>query len=139
MQAASLLVPWRPGGSEMWTDAPSEAGQQPQTLPLSTQIYTLGRLLGLAWKKCSYFNLECSKQGQESHSQEIHCKASTPKRALFPTNQVSSEAPTRQAALWSAGSSPWRICCISACGGGKGWTILQEVGMSRKWAGQVHS
>lgn len=55
MQAASLLVPWRPGGSEMWTDAPPEAGQQPQTLPLSTQIYTLGRLLGPAWKKRELF------------------------------------------------------------------------------------
>ena len=79
-------------------------------------------------RSVSYFNLECSKQGQESHSQEIHCKASTPKRVLFPTNQVSSEAPMRQAALWSAGSSPWRICCISVCGAGEGWTILREVG-----------
>lgn len=55
MQAASLLVPWRPVGSEMWTDAPPEAGQQPQTLPPSTQIYTLGRLLGPAWKKHELF------------------------------------------------------------------------------------
>ena len=44
-----------PVGSEMWTDAPPEAGQQPQTLPPSTQIYTLGRLLGPAWKKHELF------------------------------------------------------------------------------------
>lgn len=55
MQAASPLLPWRPVGSGMWTDAPLEAGQQPQTLLPSTQIYTLGRPLGPAWKKHELF------------------------------------------------------------------------------------
>lgn len=40
MQAASLLLPWRPVGSGMWTDAPLEAGQQPQTPPsLHTDLH----------------------------------------------------------------------------------------------------
>lgn len=51
-------------------------------------------------RSVSYFNLECSKPGQRSHSQEIQCTASTPKREF--SQQTTSLLRTQRGRQHSA-------------------------------------